>query len=103
MRKLLIVGDSFSTDSSTASWTTMLPNFLITNLSTAGSSEYRILKKITEADLKNFSHIIVVHSSPYRIYIDNTPMHLDNAVYKDCDLIYKDVKMSVLKQSLQTI
>jgi hypothetical protein len=90
--KLLIVGDSFSSSGHADSWTSLLLDFEITNLSSNGSSEYRIFKKLINTDLTPFSYIIIVHSSPYRIYIDNNPLHADSQTHQNCDLIYQDVK-----------
>jgi len=90
--RLLIVGDSFAANSQQFCWTKLLPEFAVTNLSTNGSSEYRIFKKLVETDLTQFSHIIVVHTSPYRIYIDDNPLHLVSETHRTCDLIYQDVK-----------
>lgn len=94
--KILLCGDSFAADYSlkvhgTIGW----PNFLgdrfdLTNLATAGASEYRILKQLQSVDLEYFDHIIVSHTSPYRIYVKDHPVHKDDLFYKNCDLIYSD-------------
>lgn len=91
-KKLLIIGDSFSADSSLDSWTNMLQNFSVTNLSSNGSSQYRIYKKLVSTDLQNFTHVIIVHTSPYRIYIEHNPLHQSSLTHRDCDLIYQDIK-----------
>jgi len=90
--RLLIVGDSFAANSQQWCWTNLLTEFAVTNLSTNGSSEYRIFKKLVETDLTQFSHIIVVHTSPYRIYIEDSPLHVVSETHQTCDLIYQDVK-----------
>ena len=91
-QRLLIVGDSFAANSQQLCWTKLLTEFAVTNLSTNGSSEYRIFKKLVETDLTQFSHIVVVHTSPYRIYIEDNPLHLVSQTHRTCDLIYQDVK-----------
>lgn len=92
--KLLIVGDSFSASADVNSWTQSISDFVVTNLSGHGSSEYRIFKKLKNADLTAYSHIIVVHTSPYRIYVEHNPMHQDSQTHKNCDLIYQDVRQA---------
>ena len=89
---VLIIGDSFAANSGQLSWTKLLPEFATTNLSTNGSSEYRIFKKLIGADLNQFKYIIIVHTSPYRIYIENNPLHLNSLTHQNCDLLYQDVK-----------
>lgn len=89
MLNLLIIGDSFSSDSS--GWAAQLPEYNVTNLSSNGSSEYRILKKLMIEDLTKYDQVIMVHTSPNRIYITHNPMHIENSAYQDCDLIYQDV------------
>ena len=92
--RLLIVGDSFAANSTQSCWTRLLSGFAVTNLSSNGSSEYRIFKKLVNTDLAQFSHVIVVHTSPYRIYIEDNPLHLNSQTHKTCDLIYQDVRSS---------
>jgi hypothetical protein len=89
--KLLIVGDSFSANTTELSWTKQL-DYEITNISAAGSSEYRILKSLQTQNLSNFDKIIIVHTSPNRIYVTFNPLHQHSNTHKNCDLIYQDVK-----------
>lgn len=89
MDNLLIVGDSFSAN--TSGWPNLLNNYNITNLSTNGSSEYRIFKKLQATDLNIYNRIIIVHTSANRIYVDQNPMHLNSLTHQQCDLIYNDV------------
>jgi len=100
---ILIIGDSFSSDTCSDSWTTMLTDCKITNLSSNGSSEYRIYKKLINTDLTPFSHVIVVHSSPYRIYIDHNPLHSASQTHQNCDLIYQDVKSAAKTNFTQNV
>jgi len=89
--KLLIVGDSFSANTTKLSWVAQL-DYEVTNLSSAGSSEYRILKNLQTQNLLNFDKIIIVHTSPNRIYVPFNPLHQHTDTHKNCDLIYQDVK-----------
>lgn len=92
--RLLIIGDSFSASRDIDSWTQIIsPKFGdVINLSSNGSSEYRIYKKLLSIDVMSFSHTIIVHTSPYRIYVDHSPLHQSSHTHRQCDLIYQDVK-----------
>lgn len=90
--KILLIGDSFASSNHLDSWINLLPHCNLVNLSSNGSSEYRIFKKLVKIDLTLFSHIIIVHTSPYRIYIDHNPLHLTSLTHQDCDLLYQDIK-----------
>ena len=95
--KILICGDSFAAD-----WTVKYtgqgwPNLLaqehtVTNLAQAGCSEYKILKQLESAFLSQYDKIIVSHTSPYRIYVEKHPVHYNDPLHKNCDLIYTDLK-----------
>jgi hypothetical protein len=94
--KVLLCGDSFAADwsvknSNLHGWPNDLASSVdLTNLARAGCSEYRILKQIKSIDLAQFDRVIVSHTSPYRIYVRQHPVHQDDSLYKDCDLIYSD-------------
>ena len=89
--KLLVVGDSFSANLSSLAWQNLLDEYTVINLSSAGSSEYRILKKLLATDLDLYSATIVVHTSPNRIYVEHNPLHQSSFTHQHCDLIYQDV------------
>lgn len=89
--KLLIIGDSFSASMSDRSWTNRLGHDTI-NMSTCGSCEYRIIKKLLESNLNEFDHVLMVHTSPYRIYFDKNPFYQNSETHQECDLIYADIK-----------
>ena len=92
MPKVLIVGDSFATQEPKG-WTWQLgKEFEITNLASAGSSQYRVLKNVLEIDLDHFDFVIVVHTSPNRIYVETNPYYKDSKTHPDCDLIYEDIR-----------
>lgn len=90
--QLLIVGDSFSAvKNNKQSWACQLDEFDVTNLSAAGCSEYRILLQLKSVNLSDFDLVVVVHTSPNRIYIDQNPLHPKSKTHYNCDLIYQDV------------
>lgn len=92
--KLLIAGDSFAADwqSNIPGWPNLLANdYDITNIAQAGCSEYKIYKQLCSVNLEAFDHIIVSHTSPYRIYTKENPVHKNNPVHKDSCFIYSDV------------
>lgn len=96
--KILITGDSFAADYTVkykhhVGW----PNWLaqhhdVLNLAQAGCSEYKIYRQLLSVNLDNFDVIIVSHTSPYRLYVPKHPLHSDDALHKNCDIIYSDIK-----------
>jgi hypothetical protein len=105
--KILICGDSFAADwtvkHSGRGWPNMLAElYEVTNLAQAGCSEYKILKQLESVDLTVYDKIIVWHTSPYRIYVEQHPVHHNDPLHKDCDLIYNDIKSKV-SDALQPI
>jgi hypothetical protein len=97
--KILIIGDSFSADWSVKyndypGWPQLLSaHHNITNLSQAGCSEYRILKQLTSLEsLEDFDIVLVSHTSPSRIYTPRHPIHCNDVLHKNSDLIYTDVE-----------
>jgi hypothetical protein len=99
-KKVLITGDSFAADWSVKyhdypGWPNLLSRkYTVTNLAQAGCSEYKIWQQIESADLSLYDAVIVSHTSPYRLPVENHPVHKDDALHKDCDLIYTDIKES---------
>lgn len=99
-KKILICGDSFAAD-----WTVKYngfgwPNLLagkyqVTNLAQAGCSEYKIYKQLKSQDIDDYDVIIISHTSPNRIYVDHHPIHSEDPLHKNCDLIYTDIKEHV--------
>lgn len=95
--KLLICGDSFAADwtikyPTQKGWPNLLANkYTVTNIAQAAVSEYKILKQIQRIDLQKFDTIIVSHASPNRIHCVQHPIHADNILHKDSDLIYTDL------------
>ena len=96
MKELLICGDSFSADWTKkykgVGWVNLLENnYNITNISEAGVSEYKIYLQLKSVDLTKFDKILVSHTSAYRIPIQEHPIHKDDILHKNCDLIFSDV------------
>jgi hypothetical protein len=95
---ILISGDSFA-----ANWTIKYPDqkgwpnllaekFNIKNVAQAGCSEYKIYKQLENEKLENYDHIIICHTSPFRIPTIKHPIHYNDILHKDCDLLYSDIK-----------
>jgi hypothetical protein len=91
-KKILLIGDSFSTSNHKHSWATQINNATVDNLSSNGSSEYRIVKKLMSVDLSEYDFAIIVHTSPNRIYVRSNPVHENSESHPTCDLIYQDIK-----------
>jgi hypothetical protein len=89
---ILICGDSFSARTGNGGWPELLEqDFNVTNASQAGCGEYRILKQLESVELPVFDAIIINHTSPFRVYIKQHPIHKDDALHHSCDLLYEDV------------
>ena len=67
-------------------------DFHVVNLSQASSecSEYKIYKQLASADLDQFDHIVISHTSPYRLPVDKHPVYR-TGFRKDADVIYSDI------------
>ncbi len=85
--RIAVAGDSFSEDKGPDSWTTRLH---VTNFSQRGISQYRLYQQVCQIPQKQFDVVLVVHTSPYRIYCNHNQLHT-NPPYNYCDLIYSDV------------
>jgi len=96
-RNLLIVGDSFSADwtkkyNENSGWVNKLEqNYNVTNLSEAGVGEYKILLQLKSVENTMYDNVIICHTSPFRIYIRQHPIHHTDILHHNCDLIYGDV------------
>lgn len=99
MSNILIIGDSFAADWSTK-YTDYLgwPNLLaeqhqVTNLAQAGVSEYKIYQQLQSVeDLTKYDVVIVAHTSPYRVPTRQHPIHSNDPLHKNADLIYTDIE-----------
>jgi len=92
LKSILLTGDSFSADWPDATgWPDLLAcDFHVVNLSQAGCSEYKIYKQLVSADLDQFDHIVISHTSPYRLPVDKHPLYR-TGFRKDADVIYSDI------------
>ena len=97
--KILIIGDSFAADWSVKynqykGW----PNFLaekydVTNLAQPGISEYKILKQLLSVQwIDNYDLYIVSHTSPYRVHTRKHPIHANDKLHTNADLMFNDIK-----------
>lgn len=95
---ILICGDSFAAD-----WTVKYngyygwPNLLaqkyeVTNIAQAGVGQYKILKQLQSVDIEKYTTIITSFTSPYRVHTQHHPVHFDDALHKDCDLLANDIE-----------
>lgn len=93
---ILLCGDSFAADwsikhRSELGWPNLLASkYNVTNVATAGSSEYRIWKTLQAQNVTLYDCVIVSHTSPYRLYVNKHPVHNADILHKNCDLIYAD-------------
>lgn len=97
--KILIFGDSFAAD-----WTVKYPDqqgwpnmlaqtFNVTNIAQAGVSEYRVYQQVMSTkNLDQFDFFLVSHTSPYRAVTRQHPIHYQDPLHKNADLIMSDVK-----------
>jgi hypothetical protein len=101
--KILIIGDSFAADWSVKyydleGWPNMLSkNYNVTNLAQAGVSEYKIYKQLCSVNVTDFDLVIAAHTSPYRLVTKRHPIHNDDVLHANCDLIYTDIEHHILK------
>lgn len=92
MPNILIVGDSFAAHDPRG-WACQLgQEFNVTNLASNGASQYRLLKTVLDTDLDPFDSVVVVHTSPNRIYIEKNPYYQGSQTHPNCDLIYEDIR-----------
>lgn len=94
---ILICGDSFAADWTVKyptgqGWPNLLANeFSVTNCSQAGCSEFKILKQIQNQDLHKYTHLVIAHTSPNRIPVITHPIHHNDLLHANADLIYNDI------------
>ena len=95
--KILLCGDSFAADWSVKyperlGWCNWLANdYSVTNIAQAGVGEYKILQQVKSVNLKKFDAIIIAHTSPNRVHCVHHPIHYNDVLHKNADLIYNDV------------
>lgn len=95
--KILITGDSFAAD-----WTKKYPNekgwpnflaekYNVTNIAQAGVSEYKIWLQIKNQNLNSYDVIIISHTNPGRVHTRAHPIHYNDLLHKDADLLINDI------------
>ena len=96
--KILIVGDSFAADWSVKyndyyGWPNLLAQkFDVTNLAQAGVGQYKIYKQLKSVDIENFDVVISSYTSPYRVHTQSHPVHSEDLLHKNCDLLANDIE-----------
>jgi hypothetical protein len=107
MKKLLIAGDSFAANwqikYNGVGWVNLLENdFEVKIIAQAGVSEYKIMKQLENQNLDDYDNIIVSHTSAYRIPIMEHPIHKNDLLHKNCDLIFSDVSEHTANSIMKT-
>jgi len=102
---ILVCGDSFSSywPNTRRGWVSLLgADYDVDNFSKPGIGEYKILKQVKRASLKDYDLVIVSHTSYSRVHTAMHPVH--RGFHKHCDLIYTDIenKFSWFNSSLRT-
>ena len=96
--RILVVGDSFAADWSVkykdvVGWPNLLAkHHTVTNLAQSGVSEYKIYKQLSSVNLDLFNLVIVVHTSPYRVVTRNHPVHYNDCLHSNADLLFSDIE-----------
>ena len=93
--KIVIIGDSFSTDTGPDSWITMLENdYDVVNYSQRGASEYRLycVTKDHADQLSTADHIVMFHTNSLRVFIPDTVDYPSRKLntHGKCDLVIGD-------------
>jgi hypothetical protein len=94
--KLLIVGDSFGTQTTAdyQTWYEILSsNYDVTNLCQSGIGQYKIHQQLLSIDVSTFDLILVIATSPYRVHVTNNPFYNSkHETHSNCDFLYSDVE-----------
>jgi hypothetical protein len=94
-KKILIVGDSFSSPQLAGKngWPNLLEKqFVITNLSQPGIGEYKILQKLKTQNLSQFDLVIISHTSENRLHCESNPLYPQSHLYHSSDIIFADAE-----------
>jgi len=103
--KILIAGDSFVADWSVKyknykGWPNLIAeSFDTTNVAQAGVGQYKIFKQLQSVDINSFDVVITSYTSPYRVHTQKHPIHLDDVLHKNCDLLANDIEYFYNKDS----
>ena len=77
-------------------------DFKITNISQAGVSEYKIYLQLKSVDVTKFDKVLISHTSAYRIPIEEHPIHKNDILHNNCDIIFSDVKEHIDNPIMKT-
>jgi hypothetical protein len=93
--KILIFGDSFSSDQVNNSWVDLLSrDHSVTNHSQRGISEFRIYKIFLEniQEIKQTDAVIILHTNPDRVYVPDHVMTPSRRLpsHLHCDMLVND-------------
>jgi hypothetical protein len=98
MLKILIIGDSFAADWSVKynnykGWPQLLAEqYEVTNIAQAGVCEYKIYKQLLSVkNLSVYDWVIVSHTGSFRVNTLKHPIHSNDKLHKNADLIYTDI------------
>ena len=103
--KILIVGDSYAADCSVKytdykGWPNLISeNYDTTNLAQAGVGQFKIFKQLKSVDINLFDVVITSYTSPYRVHTQKHPVHFDDVLHKNCDLLANDIEYFYKKDS----
>jgi hypothetical protein len=96
--QILIFGDSFAADwtvkyPTKVGWSNLLATkYSVKNLAQAGVSEYKIYQQVMSVtDLSQFDFFIIAHTSPYRVVTRKHPVHYNDLLHQNSDLVLNDV------------
>jgi hypothetical protein len=102
-KHILIAGDSFSSESLSAEhgWPMLLrQDFQITNVSSPGIGEYKILQNLQSENLSKYDLVLISHTSPNRLHCVNNPLYPHDHLYNKSDIIFTDAESRVNKQPI---
>ena len=52
----------------------------------------KIWQNLLAHKFQDFDKLILVHTSPYRLYINKNPFYINSDTHQNADLIYQDIK-----------
>ena len=97
--RILIIGDSFAADWSVKynkykGWPNLLAEqYPVVNLAQAGVSEYKIYRQLCSIkNLDDFDLVIVSHTSPLRVATRRHPVHANDPLHANADLMLGDIE-----------
>ena len=97
MTKVLVLGDSFAADytkkyPNKIGWPNLLAKeFDVCNIAQAGVSEYKIWKQIKTVAINNYDFVIISHTSPSRVHTRKHPIHYNDVLHSQADLMLNDI------------